>query len=143
MAWQSNLRPASFRGVAFLWDGHELAGGRRLAEFEFPLRDQPFLEDLGRRLRRYSLIGYVLGDDYFAQRDALLQALEQQDTAGTLVHPYLGTVQVRPLDFRLRESQAEGRLARFQMEFVEDGPLPSPVTAVDTAGAVNARAGGV
>ena len=74
--WRGQLLPASFRGVRFLVRQHALATGRRLAVHEFPLRDEAFVEDLGRAPRTFSIAGYVLGDDYFAQRDALIDACE-------------------------------------------------------------------
>ena len=71
-----------------------MAGGRKTVTFEYPQQDIPFVEDLGRRGRRYRMEGVVIGDDYLAQRDTLITALEAAGAA-TLVHPYLGTKFVR------------------------------------------------
>lgn len=132
MAWRDDLLPGSFRGAAFYWRATELQGGRRLAEHEFPLRDGGEPEDLGRRLRHYRFNVYVVGDDYFGDRDALLAALESPGP-GTLVHPYLGPLLVAVREFRLQETNEEGRIARFEIEFTEAGPPPSPLAVVDTA----------
>jgi prophage DNA circulation protein len=138
-SWRDGLRPASFRGVAFNVDEHELEGGRRVAIYEFPFRDDPDTRDLGRKVRHYHVTAYVLGDDYFARRDALLAALDGSDQPGTLVHPYLGTKSVRCDAFRLRETKAAGRLATFTIAFCESGVSPSPQAVTDTASAVLAR----
>ena len=37
----------------------------------------PFAEDLGRKARAWQVECYVLGDDYFAQRDALIRELSK------------------------------------------------------------------
>lgn len=141
MAWQDNLIPAAFRGVPFHWDATELQGGRRVALFEFPQVDGGFSEDMGRSLRRYPVTAYVLGDDYFDQRDALIAALEQAGP-GTLDHPYLGSIQVQVVaPFRMREEQREGRMARFTIDFVEAGGLPAPRAQSDTASTSLACAG--
>jgi prophage DNA circulation protein len=71
MGWKDNLLPASFRGVAFFYEDTSREGGRRLANHEFPLRDENYLEDLGLRAKVHRIRGYVLGDDYFSDRDAL------------------------------------------------------------------------
>jgi len=133
--WAQQLQPASFRGAFFRWSKHDLEGGRRAAVFEFPLRDDPFVEDLGRRGRRYTLTGYVIGPDYFSDRDALIDALEAAGT-GTLIHPYLGQLTVQVDTYRASEDQRAGGMAAFEMVFLEGGSQPSPVAMPDTASAV-------
>ena len=134
MAWRDNLLDASFRGVPFKFEDAELEGGRRLAEHEFPLRDDAFVEDMGKGNRRYQLTGYVIGPDYMAARNALLDALEAGGE-GQLQHPYLGPLTVHVLrPFRLRESRDEGGMARFDISFIDAGSNPSPLSGNDTAG---------
>lgn len=125
MAWRDTIKgPASFRGVPFFVETSELAGGRRTAHHEYPFRDAPFVEDLGRRGRGFPIEGYVLGEDYLAARDALLAALEQAGP-GELVHPYYKTRRVICMNFRVRESSADGGVARFALEFVETEVSPA------------------
>lgn len=133
MSWRDNLRPASFRGVAFFIESHEMQGGRRGVQHEYVQRDKPFAEDVGRKGREFSLEAYVLGDDYFASRDALIAALEKEG-AGELIHPYLGRQPVQALQFRLRETQKDGRIAIFTLNFVEAGAADFPSAAVDNRG---------
>ena len=47
-SWREDLRPASFRGVPFLVDESHVVIGRRVVLHEYPLRDKPYAEDLGK-----------------------------------------------------------------------------------------------
>lgn len=132
---------ASFRGAPFFVDVAERGGGRRTVVHEFPLRDDPFVEDLGRRARTFRVDGYVVGDDYLAQRDALLAALEDEAGAGALVHPYYGDKRVICMSVSVRESRAEGGMATFAIEFAETpNQAPVPAEVVDAAEQVAATA---
>ncbi|WP_099071039.1 DNA circularization protein [Nostoc linckia] len=139
MAWRDQLRSASFRGRKFFISGGENEGGRRLASHEYPLRDEPYTEDMGRRIRRFTLEAYVLGQDYFAARNALLKACEQEG-AGELVHPYLGTLQVHCEAYRMRESSDEGGMARFSLTFVEKGEQRFPSAVASAARQISRKA---
>lgn len=132
-SWRDNLQPASFRSVPFFYLDTEGEGGRRTVEHEFPFRDTSYTEDLGKKNRTYRLQAFVIGDDYFTQRDALLTALETQGS-GTLVHPYLGSLTVNvKTPFKWRETMKDGRMASFDLVFVDAGNNPSPTAAADTA----------
>lgn len=147
MAWIDSYRQASFRGVEFFVEAHDAEFGRRQVTHEFPQRDTPFTEDLGRKARTYTVEAYLVGDDYPAQRDQLIGACETGDI-GELVHPYLGNLQVVCTGLRLRETNTELRMCRVQMSFVEAGEalfpgnLADPLRAVATAGAGVASAAG-
>lgn len=85
----------SFRGVPFLIEEEQgLDGGRRIVSHEYPLRDEGLTEDMGKRLRRYQVSCLVIGDDHIEQAEKLIDALEASG-AGTLKHPYFGTLEVR------------------------------------------------
>lgn len=120
MSWREQLQEAAFRGVPFFVDGHEFGMGRRVQVHEFPLRDKPYAEDLGRKSRFIALDAYVLGADYMALRDRLMAALEKAG-AGQLKHPYLGEMSATVVNCRMSESTAEGGMARFSLELVEAG----------------------
>jgi prophage DNA circulation protein len=123
--WRDRLRPASFRGVPFYVA--EAAGqyGRRYQHHEYPQRDVPWAEDLGRSQRRWELTGYVLGAHYMGTRDRLLTACETSGP-GRLVHPYLGELQVVCDSVRYRERNEEGGMCRFEISFVEPGTQGAP-----------------
>jgi len=62
--WRETVRDeARFRDVPFFVDVAEREGGRRTVPHVFPLRDKPFIEDMGRALRMFPVEGYVVGDD--------------------------------------------------------------------------------
>lgn len=143
MAWESLVRTqASFRGVPFNVDTAESQGGRRGVTHEYPFRDEPFREDLGRQVRKFTVEGHVIGADYLTARDKLLAALESPSGPGELVHPYYGTRHVAVSGFRVREAAADGGLARFSIEFEETPSRPKEPTAiVDTSTVLTTKAG--
>ena len=130
--WREQLRPASFRGVAFQVSSHEAEGfARRAQVHEYPKREDAFPEDLGAQTRGFGLEGYVIGPDYFAARDALLAACGRPGP-GTLVHPYLGTHEVVCTQCRPRESTRNGGMATFRLRFVRAGTNQFPAERPDT-----------
>ncbi|MGH6714751.1 MAG: DNA circularization protein [Bradyrhizobium sp.] len=136
MSWRDQLRAGSFRGAQFLIKSADTGVGRRINLVQYPLRDLPWGEDLGRRARRFRVECIVLGPDYMAARDALIAALEAEG-AGTLVHPYLGTRQVVVAEeATIAESTREGGMARFSIPFAEAGAKTEPAATSDTAGAL-------
>jgi prophage DNA circulation protein len=129
------LRDASFRGVPFETDTRELGGGRRLAKHEYPLRDTPYAEDLGRKAAEYPVEAYLVQGrkyDYAQARDALIKALNDRGP-GTLIHPSFGEVTVAVDSFRLRESSREGGYCTFSVTFVEAGQVENPGASQNTA----------
>jgi len=140
MSWRDNLRPASFRGVPFQVDTLGGKNGRRAVLHEYPQRDEPFAEDMGRRARRHSLQAFVLGDDYIAQRDRLLTALEEFGP-GLLVHPTKGSLTVQVEEVSTSESKAEGGFCQFDISFFEAGQRQFPASTADTRWQVDQRAG--
>ena len=140
MAWRANLVPASFRGVGFQVDSTEAPiAGRRVAVHEYPGRDEPFVEDLGRRTKRWTIEAFVVGDNYATVRDRLVEACDMPG-AGELVHPYLGSLQVACTACSLVERTREGRMARFSLEFVEAGANQYPTSRVNTQDNVTSSA---
>jgi prophage DNA circulation protein len=139
MSWRDNLQPASFRGVPFEVDSSGGQFGRRLVVHEFPQRDEPFVEDLGRSVRRRKLQAFVLGNDYRAKKERLLAALEEYGP-GMLVHPLDGQLSVQVEQVSTSESTAEGGCCRFDISFVEAGEQRYPSASVDTSARVASSA---
>jgi prophage DNA circulation protein len=138
MSMRAALRPASFRGLAFHVEASTGRDGRRLAVHEYPGRDLPHVEDLGRSSRRLALTAHVVGADWAARRDALVDACAREG-AGLLVHPTLGQLQVRAENVSWSERADELGICRIEIEFVEDGGAPpSPTARVDVTVAVEA-----
>ncbi|VVN76348.1 DNA circularization protein [Pseudomonas fluorescens] len=136
--WRDRKQAASFRGVPFLVDSDSVPVGRRTQLHEFPRRNQPFVEDLGRRTRQYKFSGFVAGDDFLAQRDRLLTALDTLG-AGELVHPWFGRLTVTAGECELSHARNELGMARFDLVFI-DGMLEFPVQSPNTRRALAAQA---
>ena len=136
--WRDRKQGASFRGVPFLVDTDSVPVGRRTQLHEFPKRDQPFVEDLGRRTRQYKFTGFVAGDDFLAQRDRLLTALDTPGP-GELVHPWFGRLTVTAGECELSHARTELGMARFNLVFI-DGMLEFPVQSPNTRRALAAQA---
>lgn len=131
MSWRSRLRPATFRGVEFKVEAGDRSGGRRLVVHEFPKRDTPFAEDMGRRAREFAVKAYLIGPDYDRARDRLIAACEQMGAA-TLVHPTLGEHRVKLNYYTVAEHKNEGGFCVFSMEFVEAGSI-GPISISQSA----------
>lgn len=136
--WEDTYSEGSFRGVAFKTERHDAEGGRRGMTHEFPQRDLPWREDLGRRARLWTITCFVIGSDYMTDRDALVDALEKGGS-GVLVHPYLGQLDVDCEDYRYSESTEEGGIARFTIDFVESGKTQAGDASQDTAALAAAK----
>ena len=125
MSYKDRIQTGSFRNVDFEIDAHTFEGGRRVVLHEFPERDEPFAEDMGRRGRSFVLEVHIIDDDYFSQRDRLIRALERKDY-GILIHPYLGRKEVQCTGFSVSENVREGRIVYFTLNFVERGKPINP-----------------
>lgn len=132
MAWRDELRPGSFRGVPFLVESSDEKLGRRAVQTEYPGRDDPYPEDMGRKAWSDSLKVFVLGDDHL-QQAARLKAALNEFGPGELVHPYWGTMQVQIGEVSLSHSSREGGRSAFSIEVMEAGkqPAPSAVSVTD------------
>lgn len=137
--WAQQLQPGSWRGVGFVLDAGETAAGRRVAIHEYPYRDDAWAEDLGRLPRRFNVQGFIVGDDVYQQRDAMLAACEQAG-AGTLVHPTLGSMQCVLLEFGCADRRERGRVVELQFTFIVAGDVLYPATANATIQAVTGAA---
>jgi prophage DNA circulation protein len=136
--WRLQLLPASFRGALFHVENNSRQAGRRVVLHEFPKRDIPYAEDMGRKARAFPVAGYVIGPFYKFQRDLLVAALETEG-AGLLVLPTLGQWLVQPREYSVRESRNQGGMAEFDMQFVEAGQA-NFATAPDSQSNVNSAA---
>ena len=139
MSWRHHLRPASFRGVPFEVDSGSAKFGRRNVEHEYPQRDVGHVEDLGRGLRRFAVVGFVLGDNWQSKRDALIEACERGGP-GRLVHPTFGAMEVACDGIEIEESSDAGRSARFTLTMIEAGELRFPTAEASSSGAVTTAA---
>lgn len=144
MTWRERYQRASFRGVEFAVRRSDAQVGRRTALHEYPQRDDPWPEDMGRAARRFTVDGVLVGADYDRVRDRLIAALETKGP-GLLVHPFFGRRTVSLAGpVRISESPTDqGGMASFSLDFVEAGGNAQPQARADTAGALGEAAAAV
>jgi len=132
--WAQMLNQASFRGVPFAVYGGDARFGRRLALHEYPGRDKPYIEDMGRSTRRIRMSGFLVtdslvygGGSVLAQRDALVAAVEAAGP-GALMHPTLGALKVSvPAEgLSVTERWDMGRYFEISIVFIESGDRVFP-----------------
>lgn len=136
------LQPASFRGASFGVTSDSLDTGRRTVKHEFPGREKPYVEDLGRKTRSFSIEGFVVGKDYADRRNELLSALEQSGT-GVLIHPYYGEMTVQVDNVSVSHSAQDGGMAIFSITFTEPGDVAFSFAYKDLASALGLAADNV
>lgn len=136
----SQLQPASFNGVPFFTRSNSTTVGRRNVEHIYPFRDDPWMEDIGRKARRYHIVGFIVGDDVISQRDAMQNALEYPGP-GLLIHPTYGRLTVSPIDqCTFEEDVSHGRVIEMNLVFEESGIKIFPSSTVSTGTSVTSAA---
>lgn len=148
IAWRQYLKRASFRGQPFYVDTGVRESGRRVVQHEFPKRDVPYAEDMGRRAREFTVRGYLIvypnetafpndplkKSNYIKARDALITALESTEGPANLQLPLLGVLNVMCQRYRVTEEEKLGGFCVFDMTFTEFGQAPANGERLGPAG---------
>ena len=134
--WYEQLLPGSWRGVGFVMDAAETRAGRRVALHEYPYRDTVWPEDLGKLPRRFAFQCFLVGEDVYQQRNAMIAAAEVAGE-GTLVHPTLGTLQVVLIDFSTTDRRERGRMVEVSFQFVLAGDVMFPAAGIASGNLIN------
>lgn len=136
--WRDELLPARFDNCLFHVETGAREGGRRIVVHEYPKRDIPYSEDMGRSATTFSVRGYCivyprdLSDDpqmalytrdYRVARDILQERLDRAGP-GTLQLPTYRPVKCVCQRYRMTEEQKLGGYVVFDMQFVELGVPP-------------------
>lgn len=130
--FSSKLRKASYNGVSFEVTASTIKFGRRTVTHEYPQRDEPYTEDLGRSARTFDITGFIVGETYIAQTKRLLKALEassKNNEPGKLVHPWMGTLSVCLNSQPKVDWNLEQGITNITLSFVEAGNLNNPSIA--------------
>ena len=135
MAEEKKLYEASFRGVPFHVTKVDLKVGRRTVVHEYPQRDKPYVEDIGRATRRLSFTAFVVGDDYIQQAEKLIGAIETEGP-GTLIHPHLGEMKCCLEQASTITFTDSSRTASVVLTAVESGELEFPKSGTDAVSKV-------
>jgi len=142
--WRDRLLPANFDNCPFHLEAGSREGGRRIVTHEFPKKDLPYSEDMGRAAINFTVRAYCISyplnaadplymRDYQLARDKLQKRLDQGGK-GTLQLPTLAALIVVCQRYRLTEEERFGGYCTFDMSFVEYGSQPfSEATAVSSA----------
>lgn len=131
----------SFRGVPFVVLGNGGQTGRKQAVHDYPYRDTPWVEDLGRRGRLYRITGFLCGTTCYVQRDLLISASEASEP-GLLIHPTIGIIRAACMSFEWRERDGVTGVVDIQLELLEQRNLLTSLvkTSLDAAVATAALA---
>ncbi len=111
------LRPASFRGAPFFVASDKGEYGRRGIIHEYPMRDDPYIEDMGQKATKFTVSGYLAGDDWISQKDALVAACTAFGPA-LLMLPTEAPVPVVCLNLSVSRSKDECGFYGLSLDFV-------------------------
>jgi len=131
MSFIDELLPGSLEDIPFFVDSHSAPVGQRLAVHEYPGRDLPYIETLGRKARQYSIQAFVIGADYISSRDKLLKEVAKGGKK-RLVHPWLGRMNVVVEQMTPSESTREGGMVTLDFSFYEAGEDVLPAATDST-----------
>jgi prophage DNA circulation protein len=113
---------------------------------QYPFRDTPWPEDIGKAARRFQVTGFLVendaitgGGDVIAQRDSMISVVEAPGPL-TLVHPTLGQMSVSVLEAAFTEKWDAGRYFEVDFSFIEGGQRLFPTANVNTGNAVGSSA---
>ncbi|KAF1040289.1 MAG: hypothetical protein GAK35_03543 [Herbaspirillum frisingense] len=148
-SWQRSLKPASYGGINFGVISSTTSGiGRKVVVHEYPERDEVWVEDLGKKSRRFSVTGFLVENDVvynsgpvIAQRDALVAVLDtrfdQVKPGLQLVHPTFGNIpNVCCINCEILEHADHGGYFELRFDFIISGARKYPASSTSTAGAV-------
>jgi prophage DNA circulation protein len=138
--WLRMMRQASFRGVAFRYERVTHNFGRRYAMHEYPGRDVPYAEDLGRAQRTWTFTAYVIGDLFHPARMDLMRACEQPGK-GSLILPFVGRMDAVCTDLSFDDARDQGRYSAINISFAESGQQKFPSGEEDTHSLIGEAAG--
>lgn len=108
MACDPTYLVALFNGLPFEIEETEDTFGRRGVQYEYPYQDSPFYIDLGRRARKFTIKGYVIGENHVAQANAIVSVAESEGPK-VFTHPTLGVIRVAVEELKVTVKYKEKR----------------------------------
>jgi prophage DNA circulation protein len=129
-----NLYPASFNGISFLMENDSVQTGKLTTTHQYLFKKYSYTEELGAKLRSFSIRAIVTGSDYEIRREALMLALKS-DGAGILMHAFYGLVTVICTGFTVLHDTREVGISSFEISFEEtlSGIYPSFAGATNSS----------
>lgn len=131
---------ASFRGVPFfVKDNQETGHGRTVQTHKIPLSDSWINEDLGGQVPGITLDIFLVGSTCDAQASQLKAACDKEGLS-SLIHPWLGSFDVRCTDLKLGYGTSQLGYIRGTITFVNESVLPERSVSVSLRSAAKADA---
>ena len=124
-----------------------MEGGRRIVTHEFPKKDIPYSEDMGKKATEFTVRGYIIQfvkdtgvdlykRDYTIARNKLQERLDSGGY-GTLQLPMMRPMVVVCNRYRMTEEDKLGGYCTFDMTFIEYGAPPFKMTIDATSNLVS------
>lgn len=131
---------ASYDGVPFFFEETETSGGREIVTTALPFSDKHVNQDIGKKVKGFSLSIYLVGKDCELDRERLEEAFNREG-AFEFVHPYYGKFNARCTEYKFKYTSNVYEYAEGEATFVpEEDPKKSARSVVDLRGAVIAKA---
>ena len=136
-SWRDDWLPAMYNGAPFFCEANSRESGRRIVQHQFPKKESPYAEDMGREAREFTIRAYCIvfvrdADDLYRRdyrkvRDKLIAALEQEGVGELQLSTQLPQ-QVVVHKYRMSEEERFGGFCTFEITFLEAGldPLYDP-----------------
>lgn len=139
--WAATLRRASYRGASFFVEADQVQTGRRLVIHEFPHRDTPYVEDMGRKANMLTVTAYVVGDDVENSAAKLFNACQSGGQAAL----NLPTARLQAHCEDCSRDYSKDKLGHiaFSLKFVRHGAGSAPFATIGSARSVTFRASGL
>jgi prophage DNA circulation protein len=143
-SWRDDWIRAQYNGAPFHCEANSRESGRRIVEHEFPKKDVPYAEDMGRHAYEFTIRAYCIvfprndddlfQTDYRQVRDRLMAALELEGP-GVLQFSTQPSQTVVVARYRMTEEERFGGFCTFDITFLEYGlnPLFDPNSQVLTS----------
>lgn len=131
---------ASYDGVPFFFEETETSGGREIVTTALPFSDKHVNQDIGKKVKGFSLSIYLVGKDCELDRERLEEAFNREG-AFEFVHPYYGKFNARCTEYKFKYTSNVYEYAEGEATFVpEEDPKKSARSVVDLRGTVVAKA---
>jgi prophage DNA circulation protein len=123
------------------------ASGRRIVVHQYPKRNIPYAEDMGRDAVKWSFTAYLILRDKGIAGNLLTQIADlidslESDEAGMLIHPTLGEMLCMCDRYSYSDQRMKGGYVEFEMQFVEAGAAVMSMALTDASGMLSQSADG-
>ena len=131
---------ASYDGVPFYYKEAETSGGREIVTTALPFSDKHVNQDLGKKVKSFTLSIYLVGPNCELDRERLEEVFDREGSF-EFVHPYYGKFYARCPEYRFKYSSEVYEYAEGEATFVpEEDPKKSARSVVDLRGSSVAKA---